>query len=155
MFHVIAPLLLALSGYQSFFATSWHWVSLIYILPSPISLGFIRFSFISAYISLTDIWLATKEVDFEEDEFFHSKGIQPIDQSGCDTLYDRDRRRKQASYNSLRYSTLMITVRLLFQFILFISQNTLSVRGNLPQVCHVARRGSRSGTGIWQWYQTR
>jgi hypothetical protein len=111
------------------------------------------FPFISAHVSLTGIWLATKEVDFEEDEFFHSKGIQPIGQSGCNTLHDRDRRRKQASYNPLRYSTLIITVTLLLsQFILFISQNTLGVRGDLPQVRHVARRGSRSGTGIWQWH---
>jgi len=65
--------------------------------------------FISAHVSFTGIWLATKEVDFEEDEFLHSKGIQSIGQSSRDALHDRDRRRKQASYNPLRYSTLIIT----------------------------------------------
>lgn len=71
--------------------------------PRKINIFSYFYLFFSAYVPFTGIRLATKEVNPEEDEFFHSKRVQPVGQPGCDTLYNRYRRGKQASYSLLLY----------------------------------------------------
>lgn len=100
-----------------------------------------------AHLPFPDIWLATEEIDLEEDQFLHVERIQPVGESCSYSLHNRDRCGEQVKTNFKQFQTVLSILNPILRkkdISYFQSQDPSCLRGDLPQVSHFARRGSRS-----------
>lgn len=96
-----------------------------------------------AHLPFPDIWLATEEIDLEEDQFLHVERIQPVGESCSYSLHNRDRCGEQVKTNFKQFQTVLKSDTTEKRYIIF------SISGSvLP-----SRRSSASQPLCKTWIQ--